>query len=226
MTTRRSYDQACPVAHALDVVGERWTLLIVRDLMFGPLRFTDLRRGLPGLAPNLLSERLRMLTDHGLIEQVELPAPAARTVYVLTSHGRELSPVVHALARFGLSRWPDPERRPPTPRLMRGAVLSLMTPELLDSPGWVGRIELPDTSIGITVAPANAASAALERLRLVDPAPLEGPDADVVVEATLRTLVDLRQQRRRRSDAEAQGRLRVSGEARAVDRMAALLGWS
>ncbi|MCB1029329.1 MAG: helix-turn-helix transcriptional regulator, partial [Microthrixaceae bacterium] len=62
---RRSYQQACPVAHALDLVGERWTLLIVRDLVFGPLRFSDLRDGLPGLAPNLLSDRLRFLVDQG-----------------------------------------------------------------------------------------------------------------------------------------------------------------
>jgi DNA-binding HxlR family transcriptional regulator len=84
VSARRTYGQPCPVAAALDVVGERWTLLIVRDLMFGALRFSDLRDGLSGLAPNLLSERLKMLVAHGIVEQVELPPPAARTVYALT----------------------------------------------------------------------------------------------------------------------------------------------
>jgi hypothetical protein len=168
----------------------------------------------------------RFLTTRGLVEQVELPAPAARTVYVLTAHGRELGPVVHALARFGLSQWPDPERNPPAPRLLRGALLSLMSPEHLGSPGWVGRFELPDTSIGITVTPTKAAGSALGRLRLDDPAPTDGPAPDVVVETTLGTLVDLRRQRDNRVRAETADRLRVTGSDRAVSQLALLLGWS
>ena len=105
----KSYDQYCPIAEALDVVGERWTLLIVRELMNGPQRFTDLRAGLPGVPPNLLSSRLRELEDGGLIARRELPPPAARTVYELTVEGRGLEPTLRALARWGMHRLPPPD---------------------------------------------------------------------------------------------------------------------
>ena len=85
----RTYDQYCPVAAALDVVGDRWTLLIMRELLTGDRRFTDLRTALPGIAPNLLSERLRDLQAEGLVEHKELPPPAARTVYAATADGRD-----------------------------------------------------------------------------------------------------------------------------------------
>jgi DNA-binding HxlR family transcriptional regulator len=98
----KSYQQYCGVAAALDHVGDRWTLLIMRELSFGQQRFTDLRSHLPGIASNLLTDRLRDLEDDGLIEQLALPAPAARTVYALTPDGRRIVPVLRALARFGL----------------------------------------------------------------------------------------------------------------------------
>ncbi len=105
----RSYDQYCPVAAALDVVGDRWTLLIMRELVAGDRRFTDLKDRLPGIAPNLLSDRLRDLQAEGLVEHKELPPPAARTVYAATTLGRELVPVLRSLARFGVSRLGPPE---------------------------------------------------------------------------------------------------------------------
>ena len=76
----RSYDQYCPIAVALDALGDRWTLLILRELTIGERRFTDLRTALPGIAPNLLADRLRDLQERGLVEQRELPPPAARAV--------------------------------------------------------------------------------------------------------------------------------------------------
>jgi DNA-binding HxlR family transcriptional regulator len=102
--SERRYHQFCGVAKALDVVGERWTLLLVRDLLLGGRRFSDLLQAMPGLTPNLLSQRLRHLQDTGLVEQQHLPPPMAATVYVLTPLGRELEPVVLALGRFG-ARW-------------------------------------------------------------------------------------------------------------------------
>ena len=104
----RSYDQYCPIAAALDVVGDRWTLLIMRELTIGDRRFTDLRTALPGIAPNLLSERLRDLQAEGLVEHQELPPPAARTVYAATAAGREVVPVLRSLARFGVGRLGPP----------------------------------------------------------------------------------------------------------------------
>jgi DNA-binding HxlR family transcriptional regulator len=97
---RRSYGQACGLAKALDVVGERWTLLLVRDLMLGPKRFTELQRGLDGLAPNLLAARLKEMEALGLAEKS--PAPDARgEAYALTPAGRELEPALHALGQWG-----------------------------------------------------------------------------------------------------------------------------
>ncbi len=105
----RSYNQYCAVAKALDVVGDRWTLLVVRELLLqGPCRYTDLQRGLPGIATNLLSERLRELEDHGLVQREEAPPPVATTLYVLTPDGRELEPVLRALGRFGTRFIPSP----------------------------------------------------------------------------------------------------------------------
>jgi DNA-binding HxlR family transcriptional regulator len=97
----RTYGQFCPVAAGLDVVGDRWVLLICRELAMGDRRFTDLRGALTGIAPNLLSERLRSLQEAGLVTTVELPPPAARTVYRLTEDGQAIVPVLRAMARFG-----------------------------------------------------------------------------------------------------------------------------
>ena len=101
---RRSYGQYCTLAQALDIIGERWTLLIVRELMLGPRRFKDLLHGLPGIGRNLLTERLRRLEAEGLVGRGELPAPAGSRVYELTAEGRELGPSMVAISRWGIKR--------------------------------------------------------------------------------------------------------------------------
>ncbi|MGH3676016.1 MAG: winged helix-turn-helix transcriptional regulator [Mycobacterium sp.] len=99
----RSYQQNCPIAKGLDVLGERWTLLILRELIGGPRRYGDLRAELPGIATNLLADRLRELEEVGLVDRDELPPPVARTVYTLSETGwRKVPPVVKAIATFGL----------------------------------------------------------------------------------------------------------------------------
>ena len=102
MPTSRSYQDACGIARALDMVGERWALLVVRELLLGPRRFTDLRRGLPGASSNLLADRLRELEGRDVIRRHRLAPPAASWVYELTAWGRELEPVVLALGGWGL----------------------------------------------------------------------------------------------------------------------------
>jgi DNA-binding HxlR family transcriptional regulator/putative sterol carrier protein len=98
------YRQYCGLARALDVAGDRWTLLIVRELMFGPRRFTDLIDGLPGISRNLLTERLRVLERDGLVTREELPPPAARQVYLLTDDGRDLADAAVPLVAWGTRR--------------------------------------------------------------------------------------------------------------------------
>ena len=97
----KRYDQYCPIACSLGLVGERWTLLVVRELMHGPKRYTDLLDHLPGIGTNILADRLKELESAALVEKRKLPPPAASSVYELTPMGRELRPVLHELARFG-----------------------------------------------------------------------------------------------------------------------------
>ncbi len=127
--SKKSYQQYCGIATALDRVGNRWTLLILRELWLGDRRFTDLRRALPGIAPNLLAERLRDLEGDGLVEHRELPAPAARTVYVLTDDGLRIVPVLRALAKFGLPSLADPFDGGVQPRMaVHGTLGALFDP--------------------------------------------------------------------------------------------------
>ena len=101
MGEKRSYGQHCTVARALDAVGERWTLLLVRELSTGPKRFKDLLGGLPGIGTNLLAGRLKALEGEGIVRRATLPPPAGSNVYELTELGRGLEPVVVALSRWG-----------------------------------------------------------------------------------------------------------------------------
>ncbi|HEY8810188.1 MAG TPA: winged helix-turn-helix transcriptional regulator [Solirubrobacterales bacterium] len=111
MATKRSYGEACRFAYALDLVGERWALLVVRELLLGPKRFTDLRAGLPHASPNILSERLRELEQAGVVHRRKLPPPAASQVYELTEWGKELEPVVTQLGAWGARSPVPPEHR-------------------------------------------------------------------------------------------------------------------
>jgi DNA-binding HxlR family transcriptional regulator len=111
MAARRTYGDRCGIARALDLVGERWALLIVRELLLGPKRFTDLREGMPNLSPDVLSQRLRELERSEIVRRRKLAPPAGARVYELTEWGLELEPVVLALGRWG-SRAPFPDGEP------------------------------------------------------------------------------------------------------------------
>jgi DNA-binding HxlR family transcriptional regulator len=124
MAGLRTYGDRCGVARSLDVVGERWALLIVRELLLGPKRFSDLRAGLPGVSPDVLTQRLRELQRAGVVRRAKLPPPNAVRVYELTDRGLELEPVVIALGRWG-SAAPVP---PGDPSLgVDAAVIALKT---------------------------------------------------------------------------------------------------
>jgi DNA-binding HxlR family transcriptional regulator len=131
----RSYSQYCGLAQALDLVGERWALLVVRELLAGPKRYSDLLSGLPGISTNVLAARLQELEGTGVVKRKTLAPPAASAVYELTDYGRELDEVVLALGRWG------------------GRSLGSPTPERIFLPGW-GLLALrasfrPDRATGL-----------------------------------------------------------------------------
>lgn len=163
----RGYGQYCPIAHALGVVGERWSLLLVRELLHGPLRYSDLADRLPGCSTNMLAARLRALEEAGVIERHTLPPPAAARIYRLTSHGEQLRPVMQALAAWGARSLGPP------------------TPEFGPEPGWLVRA-LATTLVG--AAPPGRFEFRIddEVASLVDGRAVESPvdDPDVVVSGT------------------------------------------
>ncbi|MGW6392197.1 winged helix-turn-helix transcriptional regulator [Streptomyces sp. NPDC055103] len=105
---RRSYDQHCAAARALDLVGDRWTLLVVRELLAGPRRYTDLHADLPGVSTDMLAGRLKDMESAGLVTRRRLPPPASASVYELTPRGRDLLPVLRSLAAWGASDLGEP----------------------------------------------------------------------------------------------------------------------
>ena len=111
MSANRSYGEACPIATSLDVVGDRWALLVVRELLGGPKRYTDLAGALPGIGTNILASRLRDLESAGVVQKRRLPPPAAASVYELTPYGEELREPLYALGRWGAR-----SLGPPTPK--------------------------------------------------------------------------------------------------------------
>ena len=140
MSKPRTYGDACGIARALDILGERWALMTVRELLLGPKRFTDLRAGLPHASPNILSMRLRDLEEHGIVRKRRLPPPAASQVYELTERGHEIAPVLDALGVWG-SRLPLPG--PDATMSFDAHILSFRTlfqPELAE--GFETRVEL------------------------------------------------------------------------------------
>ncbi|MDT5140561.1 MAG: hypothetical protein QOD58_4823 [Mycobacterium sp.] len=112
----RNYNQNCPIARGLDVLGERWTLLILRELVGGPRRYGDLRAELPGIATNLLAERLKELQESGLVDRADLPAPIGRTVYTLSDVAwQRVLPIIQSIALFGLDRLDPVDDGPVSP---------------------------------------------------------------------------------------------------------------
>ena len=120
----RSYDDACGAAHALDLIGERWALLVMRELMFGPKQFSDLRADLPGISANVLTQRLERLEEIGALKRRKLPPPAASHVYELTPWGYEIEPVLGVLGRWAAR---SPLHDPTLPLSAASLMLSFKT---------------------------------------------------------------------------------------------------
>jgi DNA-binding HxlR family transcriptional regulator len=212
---RRSYEQYCPLAYALDLVGERWTLLIVRDLLAGPRRYTDLHRGLPGLATDLLTERLRKLEDAGVVRRRELPPPAAAVVYELTERGGELGPAVLGLARFGLGLLGEPSAAdvPASPDRFALLLRVLFSPEGAPAAPETWVFEGEGVSVALTVS--------RDGLELhPDPDDLPRQPAARFA-ADIPTTLGLVLGRVQWPDALADGRLSVEGDPGALNRLRA-----
>jgi DNA-binding HxlR family transcriptional regulator len=145
----RSYDEYCAIAKSLDVVGDRWTLLIVRELALrGPSRYTDLRNGLPGIATNLLAERLRELEQAGVVSREEAPPPIATTLFQLTPRGEQLRPVLDGLFRWGMPLMAEQGPRDAVrSHWLAGALESMLTDRQPAAPAVTVEVQTGDQPI-------------------------------------------------------------------------------
>ena len=211
METKRTYGERCGAAHAMDLIGERWALLVVRELLLGPKRFTDLREGIPNAGPNVLSQRLRELEASGVVRRRTLPPPAASQVYELTEWGHELGPALLALGRWGA-------RSPAIPRDVEigldSMVLALMA--LFESSRAAGI----ETTIGFTLRGQEFdARVDAEGIRIVRGAP-EEPDATLATDPD--TLSRLVWQGLDLEEAVAAGSASFEGDRAALERFLGL----
>ena len=204
----RHYIQYCPVAHSLDLVGERWALLIVRDLLKGPKRYSDLLAGMPGLGTNILAARLRELEEGGVIQKRRLPPPANCNVYELTEYGAALEEVIHALGRWGFRSLGPPPADCPMPDgwLVQGA-------HAMFDPARAGDVhESYEVRCGDEIATIRIADGA------VDARPGGAADADAVLELDPGTLFALASGEMDPDDAIAHGLVRIEGDPEALTR--------
>jgi DNA-binding HxlR family transcriptional regulator/putative sterol carrier protein len=205
MADKRSYDDGCASARALDLVGERWALLVVRELVLGPKRFTDLRSGLPGISPNVLTQRLDELERASIVRRRKLPPPAASSVYELTPWGTELEPAIQALGRWAAR---SPTMRMDLPLSVDALILSLRT--MFDSAaatGIVGRVEL---RLGEERFVATIRGGAMTLVR--SPAAAVDLAVDTTLESDTDTLVGVIYAGARLADAVKSGRLKITGD--------------
>jgi DNA-binding HxlR family transcriptional regulator len=211
MATTRTYADGCAAAHALDLVGERWALLVVRELLLGPKRFTDLRLGLPHASPNVLAQRLRDLGAAGVVRRGKLPPPAASRIYELTEWGQDLEPVIIALGKWGVR---SPSKPPDAELGVDSLILSFRT--MFDPERAAGFDATYEFRLGEACFRAEIAEGQLE----IERGTAEAPDATVEAEAgTLAALVydDLEL-----DDALSSGDLRIEGDGEAVERFLTL----
>jgi DNA-binding HxlR family transcriptional regulator len=206
MATARTYGEHCAVARALDVVGERWALLVVRELLLGPKRFTDLRTGLPNAKPSVISHRLRELESAGVVRRRKLAPPAAAWVYELTDDGQDLEPIVIALGDWGA-------RVPTRPGAVHGSDSVVLALKSRFDPGAAGglsgryELRLADDRYRIEVSEGGITARRGE---------LEAPDA--VIETDPETLGAMLLGERR-SDA---GAVTIAGDRDLATRFLAL----
>jgi DNA-binding HxlR family transcriptional regulator len=210
MATMRTYGDGCGIAHALDIVGERWALLVVRELLLGPKRFTDLRDGLPKASPNVLSQRLRELEEAGIVQRRKLPPPAGASVYELTAWGRDLKPIVISLGTWALRSPTFPDDAPVGTDSVILALGTFFDPAAAGDLAARYELRLGEHAFSIRIADGTID---VERGTVDDP--------DAVIEADPETISALIWERRDLADALAAGDVAVEGDERAVGRFLA-----
>jgi DNA-binding HxlR family transcriptional regulator len=206
----RTYGDGCSSAHALDLVGERWALLIVRDLLFGPKRFTDLQAGLAHGSPNVLTQRLRELEDAGIVRRRRLPPPASANVYELTEWGAELEPILLGLQRWGARSPALPPDRPVGCDSAMLALKNTFDAAAARDISLTAEIRFATDSFRLTVDRGT-----------IDIARGQAQDPDLVVETDPDTLEALAFAGLSVAAAERAGSLSVEGEREALPRLLA-----
>lgn len=198
---KRRYDDACGTAHALDLVGERWALLVLRELMLGPKRFSDLRADLPGLSANVLTQRLEGLEASGLLVRTKLPPPSNAQVYALTEWGYEAEPIIQALGRWAAR---SPGHDPTLPISAVSVMLSFRT--MIERK----RAEGMDAKIGFSFGGENYLGHVVNggiEIKRGDPA-----DGDVVFTATPQLLAAAAYGKQPFEELERTGAFKVKGD--------------
>ena len=212
----KRYDQFCPIAHALSLVGERWALLVVRELLSGPKRYTDLVNGLPGIGTNILAARLKDLEEVGVIRKRKLPPPAASTVYELTEYGAELNESLYALARWGARTLGPPKPGDELdPDWGVDAIPALFDArEALDlQETWVLEVDGAAFTARIADGCVKASCGA-------------APDADAAIKTDMETFYWLVAGELDPAEALDSGRVTVDGDPAVLDRMVRVLNFT
>ena len=216
VVSRRTYDQYCAIARALDVVGERWTLLVVRELLTGPKRFKDLLDGLPGIGTTLLTGRLKDLEGHGVVRRATLPPPAGSRVYELTDLGRSLEPVIMALSRWGLRLLGAPRQEDDLqPGWAMVALRSTIKPPAAGRTRETYEFRVDDEVFHVRAEGDDA------KIR-------QGPaaDPDLIVDGDAETFFGVAAGRLSPAEAVGTGAIRVEGDREALARCLTMLGSS
>src|SRR3954471_8152186 len=207
MTTMRTYGDGCGIAHALDLVGERWALLIVRELLLGPKRFTDLRDGLPNAGPNVLTQRLRELEQAAIVRRRKLPPPSAAWIYELTAWGRELKPIVISLGTWALHSPSFPHEAPVGTDSVILALGTFFDAEAAGDLRARYELRLGEHTFDVRIADG---AIALDRGSVADP--------DAVIDTDSTTLSAVIWNGRELAEALRNGDIKIDGDERAVTR--------
>jgi DNA-binding HxlR family transcriptional regulator len=209
MTTSRRYRDGCAIATALDYVGERWALLIARELLLGPKRFTDLQAGLPNVGPKMLAQRLRDLEGGGVVRRRTLPPPAASQVYELTEWGARLDPVIVALGHWGAAA-PDRSDDPVSADSAMIRLRGLFRPQ--PERPWTATYEVRLGHYRFTIRIVEGRLADMSRGE-----PYDQPDA--VIESDPDCLSRVLEEEQALTKAIDEGRLTITGDDQAAQRL-------